>query len=65
MFKPNSVYCTFGTNETYLSNFYNGTSPNDAAANGSTPFPFQLTPYRPGTIGQQPVEFTLTATIKL
>jgi hypothetical protein len=65
MFKPNSVYCSYGTNGWYVSNFYNGAGPNDTAANGSTPFPFQLRPYGPGTIGQQPAQFTLTATVKL
>ena len=31
----------------YVSNFYNGTSPNDSAANGATPMPFELQSYTP------------------
>ena len=65
MFPANHIYCAYNNNGFYVSNFYNGTSPNDIAANGSLPFPFQLMPYGPLTIGQQPAQFTLTATVKL
>lgn len=33
-YPPNSYTCGYITNSYYVSNFYNGTSPNDRAANG-------------------------------
>ena len=33
-FPPSSTVCGYSPNLFYISNFYNGTSPNDVAANG-------------------------------
>ncbi len=65
MFPPNRIYCAFTSNGLYISNFYNGSSPFDEAANGSLPFAYQLMPYGPSTIGQQPAQFTLTMSVKM
>jgi hypothetical protein len=40
-------YCGYSPNGLYAGNFYNGTGPNDAAANGFTPYPWQLQSYIP------------------
>ncbi len=41
--------CGYGTNDIYVSNFYNGASPNDVKANGVLPQHQQLYPYTPIT----------------
>ncbi|MBC5822585.1 MAG: TonB-dependent receptor [Candidatus Eremiobacteraeota bacterium] len=54
-YAPNANTCFYGPNAFYTSNFYNGTSPTDAAANGSAAQPWQRQSYLPsfygGTIG--------------
>jgi hypothetical protein len=47
---PSNYVCGYdapGAN--YVSNFYNGTSPTDKAANGTTPYNWQMTPYIPSS----------------
>lgn len=39
-FPPSGTVCGYGANAFYISNFYNGTSPNDTAANGVPLNPF-------------------------
>jgi hypothetical protein len=46
---PNNVRCGYIPNAGYVSNFYNGASPHDVAANGALPLPTQLQPYQPVT----------------
>lgn len=48
-FPPNNVRCGYIANAGYVSNFYNGASPRDVAANGALPLPNQLQPYLPVT----------------
>ena len=40
-------YCSYIANGFYAGNFYNGTGPNDTAANGFTPYPWQEQSYTP------------------
>ncbi|HTX56192.1 MAG TPA: TonB-dependent receptor [Candidatus Acidoferrales bacterium] len=40
-------YCAYFANGFYAGNFYNGTSPYDSAANGFTPYAWQLQSYTP------------------
>ncbi|HET9097457.1 MAG TPA: TonB-dependent receptor [Candidatus Baltobacteraceae bacterium] len=48
IFAPNKNNCGYGpVAPYYVSNFYNGTSPSDAAANGTAPYPWQLQSYVP------------------
>ena len=47
-YPPNSFTCGYITNTYYVSNFYNGTSPNDRAANGVALNPAFAQPYIPG-----------------
>jgi hypothetical protein len=46
-YSPGSVYCGYSANSLYASNFYNGTSANDSAANGVTPYPWETQSYLP------------------
>ncbi len=51
-YPPSSNVCYYvpqGNNfdNLYVSNFYNGTGPNDKKANGVTPQPWQLQSYGP------------------
>jgi hypothetical protein len=48
-FPPNNVRCGYIPNAGYVSNFFNGASPRDIAANGALPLPTQLQPYQPVT----------------
>jgi hypothetical protein len=52
-YAPGSTYCGYVSNSqygTYVSNYYNGSSPTAAASNmGVTPFPWQLQSYIPRT----------------
>ncbi len=47
-YPPNYYTCGYITNPYYVSNFYNGTSPNDRAANGVALNPTFAQPYIPG-----------------
>ncbi|MGC1380777.1 MAG: carboxypeptidase regulatory-like domain-containing protein [Candidatus Baltobacteraceae bacterium] len=47
-YPPNSYTCGYITNPYYVSNFYNGTSANDRAANGVALNPAFAQPYIPG-----------------
>jgi hypothetical protein len=48
IFAPNTNNCGYGpAGAHYVSNFYNGTGPSDRAANGTTPYPWQLNSYVP------------------
>ena len=46
-YAPGPNYCGYASNGFYAGNFYNGTGPNDAAANGFTPHPWQTQSYIP------------------
>ncbi len=46
-FPPGTNICGYQANAFYASNFYNGTSPFDTAANGFTPPSFQTQSYSP------------------
>jgi hypothetical protein len=46
-YPPNSYSCGYISNEYYISNFYNGTSPNDVNANGVPLNPAFRQPYEP------------------
>ncbi len=49
-FPPGQNVCGYFPASSYISNFYNGTSPTDSAANGvSGPTPWQMNSYGPGT----------------
>ncbi len=48
-FGPSPWTCGYQANGNYVSNFYNGTSPFDTAANGFTPPAFETQSYRPFT----------------
>jgi hypothetical protein len=48
-YPPSSVVCYYGSNPVYVSNFYNGTSPNDRGANGVALNPYFAQPYIPGS----------------
>ncbi len=48
---PSPSSCGYTPNPLYVSNFYNGTSPYDAAANGTTPYPWQVQSYIPSRSG--------------
>ena len=50
LYSPSSNVCGYVANPLYVSNFYNGTSMFDTAANGISPQPFQQQPYAP-TVG--------------
>ena len=47
-YPPNYYTCGYISNPYYVSNFYNGTSPNDRAANGVSLNPTFAQPYIPG-----------------
>ena len=48
IFAPNRNVCGYGpAGVAYASNFYNGTGPSDSAANGTSPYPWQLQSYLP------------------
>lgn len=49
VYSPSGAFCAYNPNGYYTSNFYNGTSANDYAANGTTPYPWQTQSYVPGT----------------
>ncbi len=44
---PSDTICRYAGSSTYVSNFYNGTGPNDLAANGAAPLRVNLQPYQP------------------
>ncbi len=47
-FAPGSNVCGYGHNKYFISNFYNGSSPNDSAANGLPLNSFFAQPFVPG-----------------
>jgi hypothetical protein len=47
-YPPSGNVCGYGHNKYYISNFYNGSSPNDSAANGVGLNPFFVQPFVPG-----------------
>ncbi len=51
-YPPNYYTCGYIANTYYVSNFYNGTSPNDRAANGVALNPAFAQPYIPGWADQ-------------
>ena len=74
VYKPSSTICGYhissdGYDGSYVSNFYNGTSPTDTAANGITVQPWQLQSYQPKanntTGGFFPFNLYLQAQVKL
>ncbi len=48
-YPPGTNICGYGPNSLYASNFYNGTSPFDTAANGFSPPAWQTNSYTPRT----------------
>jgi len=59
-------YIPAGPAGAYVSNFYNGTSPADAAANGIAAQPWQTQPYLPTGNGfVQPLNMYFTVNVKL
>jgi len=65
-YPPGKNVCAYGANGLYTSNFYNGTSQFDTAANGSTPQPWQQQPYNPGVGGVSiPTNLYFSVNIKL
>ncbi|HTX57640.1 MAG TPA: hypothetical protein VMD47_11135, partial [Candidatus Acidoferrales bacterium] len=46
-YAPGSNVCGYYPSSLYVSNFYNGSSPYDTAANGITPYPWQTNSYAP------------------
>ena len=50
LYSPGRNVCGYTPNPLYVSNFYNGTSMFDTAANGVAPQAFQQQPYSP-TVG--------------
>jgi len=65
-FAPGRQTCGYAANGLYPANFYNGTGPNDVAANGVTPIPALSHPYSPA-LGVQPFPFNayLSFTFKI
>ncbi|MEO6912734.1 MAG: TonB-dependent receptor, partial [Candidatus Baltobacteraceae bacterium] len=47
MYAPSQTVCGYFTNSFYISNFYNGASPNDTGANGVALNPFFTQPFVP------------------
>ncbi len=48
-YAPNSIVCGYTNNSVYVSNFYNGTSPNDRGANGVALNPYFVQPFVPAS----------------
>jgi hypothetical protein len=46
-FAPSAQVCGYGYNKFFISNFYNGSSPNDTKANGVPLSPYFSVPYAP------------------
>lgn len=46
-FPPSAQICGYSYNKFFINNFYNGSSPNDLAANGVPLNPFFSVPYKP------------------
>jgi hypothetical protein len=68
-YAPGPNYCGYAANGFYAGNFYNGTGPNDSAANGFTPYPWQEQSYIP-TLGSgfgspPPINLYLQLNVKL
>ena len=70
-YRPSSAVCGYQTNPVYVSNFYNGTSPNDVRANGVPLNPYFANPFVPAfsdpNIGNFTVPFSayLQLSVKL
>jgi hypothetical protein len=47
VYPPNGVVCGYGYNKFFISNFYNGSNPNDVAANGVPLNPYFSVPFAP------------------
>jgi hypothetical protein len=52
---PGSIICGYSASGQYVSNFYNGSSPNDAAANGTAVLPSSAHAYTPFAQPFQPL----------
>jgi hypothetical protein len=66
LYPPGKNVCGYGANGLYTSNFYQGTSQFDTAANGIAPQPWQQQPYNPGFGGVSiPVNLYFSVNIKL
>jgi len=52
---PSSTICGYGATGSYVSNFYNGSGPNDAAANGTAVLPYAAHSYTPLSQTFQPL----------
>jgi hypothetical protein len=61
---PSSAVCGYGAGY-YVSNFYNGSSPNDVAANGSAVLPYMAHAYAPFAQPFQPLNVYLQLQLKL
>ncbi|HUN28909.1 MAG TPA: TonB-dependent receptor [Alphaproteobacteria bacterium] len=63
-----SNVCSYDTNGLYTSNFYNGTSSSDTAANGVAAYPWQKVSYAPGLgsdSGFLPSPFNIFVTVQV
>ncbi|MGZ3575704.1 MAG: carboxypeptidase regulatory-like domain-containing protein [Vulcanimicrobiaceae bacterium] len=63
-YAPGTVVCGYQTNGSYVSNFYNGSSPNDTAANGVAAYQQFLPMFSPYS-GAQPFNVIMSANIRL
>ncbi len=69
-FSPGPNVCGYQANGFYMSNFYNGTSPFDAAANGFTPPSFETQSYSPRSFSDagsipSPLNVFVQVTVKM
>jgi hypothetical protein len=63
---PGKNVCFYGANGAFTSNYYNGTSQFDTAANGVAPQVWQQQPYNPGAGGVSiPMNLYFSVDIKL
>ncbi|MGD0474921.1 MAG: TonB-dependent receptor [Candidatus Velthaea sp.] len=58
-YPPSSVVCAYQANPVYVSNFYNGTSPNDIGANGVPLNPYFAQPFVPAFRDPNIANFTV------
>jgi hypothetical protein len=67
LYAPDKNTCIYNQNPFYVSNYYNGTSMFDTAANGVAPQKFAQQPYGPqeGTVGSIPMNLYFSVDIKL
>ena len=57
--------CNYNANGSQVGNFYNGSGPNDIAANGVTPIGQSVYPYQPVSNNVFPFQMALQVQFKL